>query len=57
MKHWKDSTELQIVLITAHIVFINKIMQNSIDFPSHILFGREINGGSVMQAVSWRTQM
>ena len=31
-----------IVLITArHIVSINKIMQNSIDFLNHILFGRE----------------
>ena len=43
-----------IVLITAgHIIFINKIMQNSIDFLSHTLFRREhkrgqCNAGSLM---------
>ena len=35
-----------LVLITAGtIIFVNKIMQNSIDFPSHTLFGREYNWG------------
>ena len=43
------------VLITVgNIVFINKMMQNSIHLLSHI---ENINGGSVMHTIYCRTQI